>query len=380
MTISRRTFIKASAASAVAVAYSGRVRQIFAGQNTTQWHDVTTWGVEGRGWQDQPRTRYFDRFPAKAEGVVPGPVWNLSRHSAGMAATFRTDAKQISVDYELLSGSLGMPHMPPTGVSGIDLYGKLNDGPPRWVQVVKPTKQQMHCTVADGLDGTLREYTMYLPLYNGVNSMKIGVPAGSQFEPIAPRAQQPILFWGTSIMHGACASRPGMALPAILGRWFDRPTINLGFSGNGRMDKPVADLIAELNPAVYCIDCLPNMNPAMVRERTAPMVHILRSAHPETPIVLVEGRVNTNAEFFASRREHHKENHKALRDAYDALLSSGVKNLCYLKGDDLLGRDGEASTDGSHPSDLGFMRYALAYEKVLIPLLGPSRKDIGLPF
>ena len=380
MTISRRSFLQASAATAVAAVGGGQLLAAAGKNSSTQWHDVTTWGVEGRGWRDQPRKRYFDRFPAKAEGAVPGPVWSLSHHSAGMAVLFRTDAKQIQVDYELLSTSLGMPHMPPTGVSGIDLYGKLNDGPPRWVQVVKPTRQHINCTVASGLDGTLREYTMYLPLYNGVNAMQVGVPAGCRFEPVAPRAKQSILFWGTSIMHGACASRPGMALPAILGRWFDRPTINLGFSGNGRMDKPVAELIAELDPAVYCIDCLPNMSPTMVRARTAPMVAILRQAHPDTPIVLVEDRVNTNADFFASRAAYHRDNHKALRHEYDTLTSSGVKGLYYLKGDDLLGRDGEASTDGSHPSDLGFMRYALAYEKVLQPLLGPSRKDIGLPF
>ena len=382
MSISRRKFIQASLTSTMAVASSHAIAAATTGDQTsgTQWHDVTTWGLEGRAWTDQPRKRYFDRFPAKAEQTVPKPVWNLSRHSAGMAVLFRTDAKQIQVDYQLLSPSLGMPHMPPTGVSGIDLYGKLNDGPKRWVQVVKPTRQHMVTTIANGLDGSMREYTMYLPLYNGVNSMKIGVPAGSRFEPIPPRTKKPILFWGTSIMHGACASRPGMALPAILGRWFDRPTINLGFSGNGRMDKPVAELIAELDPAVYCIDCVPNMNARMILERTRPMITILRQAHPTTPIVLVEDRVNTNSEFFATRLKYHRDNHKALRHEYDALVAAGVKHLYYLKGDDLIGRDGEASTDGSHPSDLGFMRYALAYEKVLVPLLGPSRRGVGPPF
>ncbi len=373
MTMSRRLFLRGSLVTAAGLAVGNRLsasEQGVADDKGVIWHDVTTWGVEGRGWADQPRKRYFDRFPAKADGVVPKPVWNLSRHSAGMAVLFRTNAKTIRVDYELLSPSLSMPHMPATGVSGIDLYGKL--GPSRWVQVVKPTKRHVVATIASGLDGVDRRYTMYLPLYNGVNSMKIGVPSACRFEPVPPRDKKPIVFFGTSIMHGACASRPGMALPAILGRWYDCPTINLGFSGNGRMDKEVAELMAELDPAVYCIDCLPNMGPALVRQRTAPLVHILRKARPKTPILLVEDRVNTNAAFFPARMTHHVENHKALREAYQALTSQGVKGLAYLPADQLLGDDGEGATDGSHPSDLGFMRYAKAYDEVLRPLLAAS--------
>lgn len=375
MTISRRLFLRGSLATVAGLAVGNRLNaseQGVADEKGFIWHDVTTWGVEGRGWADRSRKRYFDRFPAKADGVVPKAVWNLSRHSAGMAVLFRTDAKVIKVDYQLLSASLSMPHMPATGVSGIDLYGKLNDGPSRWVQVVKPTKQHVVATIASGLDGADRQYTMYLPLYNGVNTMKIGVPRDCRFEPIPPRDTKPIVFYGTSIMHGACASRPGMALPAILGRWYDRPTINLGFSGNGRMDKEVVELMAELDPAVYCIDCLPNMGPSLVSQRTVPLVHILRKARPETPILLVEGRFNTNAEFFPARQAHHIENHKALREAYESLTSQGVKGLAYLPADHLLGDDGEGATDGSHPSDLGFMRYAKAYDEVLRPLLPTS--------
>ena len=96
-----------------------------------------------------------------------------------------------------------------------------------------------------------------------------------------------------------------MAIPAILGRRFHRPTINLGFSGNGAMDPEVVELMAELDPAVYCIDCLPNMDPAAVRERTAPLVERLRAARPQTPILLVEDRVFTNAPFLPERQQFH---------------------------------------------------------------------------
>ena len=287
-----------------------------------------------------------------------------------MAVRFRTNASAIHVDYELLSSSLAMPHMPATGVSGLDLYGDIGGGyvPAgcRW-----SSRRQQHEVgpIVTGLDGTGRDYTLYLPLYNGVNTLKIGVPAGSEFQPLAPRPEKPLVFYGTSIMHGACASRPGMAIPAILGRRFNRPTINLGFSGNGRMDPEVVELLAELDPAVYCIDCLPNMNPELVRQRTVPLVQRLRAAHPDTPILLVEDRVFTNAVFFPDKQQFHRENHRALREAYESLIAGSVKGLYYLPGDNLLGDDGEGATDGSHPSDLGFWRNAAAYEDVLRPLL-----------
>ena len=200
-----------------------------------------------------------------------------------MAVRFRTNATTIHADYELLSPSLSMPHMPASGVSGLDLYGELTEGDERWVQVLAPTTQTIQQPLVSGLDGKLRSYTIYLPLYNGVNSLKIGVPSDCEFHPLPPRTEKPLLFYGTSIMHGACASRPGLAIPAILGRRFHRPTINLGFSGNGRMDPEVVALLAELDPAVFCIDCLPNMDPAAVRERTAPLVQqVARGATADT--------------------------------------------------------------------------------------------------
>ena len=253
------------------------------------WYDVQDWGVEGRGWTETKR--YFDRLPAKAEGVVRSPVWSLSRHSAGMCVRFATDATEISARYTLLSGNVAMSHMPATGVSGLDLYAQDDQGQWRWVAVTRPTSREVKARFVSGIRPGRRQYMIYLPLYNGVESLEIGVPEGAAFEPLAPRADKPIVYYGTSIAHGACASRPGMSFSAILGRRLDRPVINLGFSGNGRMDPEVVDLLAELDAAVYCIDCLPNMQGPEIAERTEPLVRTLRKARPEAPIVLIEDRI-----------------------------------------------------------------------------------------
>ena len=364
MTTSRRHFLKLVAGSAAWAVLPPLLRPQ---RVDLTWHDVRDWGVEGKGWSDTKR--YFDRLPGKAEGVVRTPVWDLSRHSAGMTVRFVTDAAAIHVRYTLLSDRLAMPHMPATGVSGLDLYATDGQGVDRWAGVVRPNAQSIETAIATDLRVGTRRYTIYLPLYNGVESLEIGTEAGTLFEPVAPRTERPLLFYGTSIMHGACASRPGMAIPALLSRRLNRPTMNLGFSGNGRMEPEVGALLAEIDPCAFAIDCLPNMQETMIAERAAPLVRQLRTAHPDTPILLVEDRSFTNTRFFPAREERHRTNREALRRAYRQLQDEGVDHLFYLEGEQLLGDDGEAATDGSHPNDMGMVRYADAYEPALRALL-----------
>jgi lysophospholipase L1-like esterase len=331
------------------------------------WHDVRTWGIEGKGWPDTEH--YFDRLPAAARDRVRPPVWDLSRHSAGMCTRFITDAQVIHVRYTLLNERLAMPHMPATGVSGVDLYAEHPDGTHGWVAVSQPTEQKVETIIAQNLKPGARLYTLYLPLYNGVKSLEIGVAHHAICNPVSPRSEKPILFYGTSITHGACASRPGMAFPAILGRWLNKPVINLGFSGNGQMEEAITACLTDLDVSLYIIDCLPNMTPDLIAERTAPLVHQLRAAKPETPILLVEDRSYTNAAFLPQLNEQNQLRRQALRKAYMSLKEEGVHALHYMQGDDILGQDGEAATDGSHPNDLGMLRYARAYQPLLQTIL-----------
>lgn len=336
-----------------------------------EWHDVTTWGVEGRILPDQKRLRWFDRLPASAEGQVTPAVWSLSRDSAGMVVRFKTNAEAISVHYKLSKPGIGMPHMPATGVSGVDLYARdeKDGGKWKWVMVTKPAAQEVKAEIIKGLAPGEREYAAYLPLYNGIESLSIGVAKGSKFQGLAPR-EKPIVFYGTSITHGACASRPGMVHTGILGRRFDMPVVNLGFSGNGRMDKAVGDYLIQLDAAAYVIDCLPNMGPADVAAKCIPLVKQLRAAKPATPIILVEDRRNSNNWILPARYKFHTDNHAALKAAYETLLKDGVQGLSYIPGDSLYGDDTEGATDASHASDLGFMRQADIFEPVLRKALG----------
>jgi hypothetical protein len=164
-----------------------------------------------------------------------------------------------------------------------------------------------------------------------------------------------------------------MVHTAILGRRFERPVINLGFSGSGRMDPAVVELLAELDTAVYVIDCSPNLDSKGITERTGPLVMTLRKARPDTPILLVEDRVFANAPVNDRARKGVEANHAALKAEYEKLVKAGVKDLHYLRGDHLIGDDGEGTVDGSHPTDLGFWRQAGQFADALAPLFSRGR-------
>ena len=338
--------------------------------DTSRWYDARDLDVEGRGWSDVKE--FYDRLPGKAEGKVRDAVWGLSRNSSGMCVRFAADTPSIAVQWVVRATNLAMPHMAATGVSGVDLYGRTDAGSWRWIASGRPTAVENKATLISTLPKGLREYRLYLPLYNGVKSVLIGLPANATMARSADPALQrkPIVFYGTSIMQGACASRTGMAQSSIVGRRLNVPIINLGFSGNGKMEPEVAELLAELDPAAYVLDALPNMESKLVAERAEPFVQALRKAHPDVPIVLVEDRTYADSFWVPARRERNNSSRREFRAAYERLQHAGVNGLHYVEGNQLLGDDGEDTVDGSHPTDVGFIRYA----DVLTPILAPLVK------
>jgi len=321
----------------------------------TQWYDISRLHVEGRGWTDTKAP--YDRLPAKAEGVV-GDSWGLSRHSAGMCVRFVTDSQKVQARWTLTSGSLSMPHMAATGVSGVDLYARAKDGGWQYRGTGRPGGLQNTATLAGSSAGARIEYMLYLPLYNGTARAEVGVAKGAVLgnAPARSQPEKQLVFYGSSIAQGGCASRPGMAYPAILGRRLDRPAINLGFSGCGKLEPPMADLLAELDPAVFVIECWPNIPAGVIAERFGPFITKVAKAHAGTPIVILEEPGDPSAE---------SEKNRVLRRGVEELRAAGIRNLRLVGGHQQLGADGEGTVDGCHPTDLGFVRMADALEPVL---------------
>ncbi|MBP5621399.1 MAG: SGNH/GDSL hydrolase family protein [Thermoguttaceae bacterium] len=338
-----------------------------------KWYDATQWPVENKGWNDV--ARYFDRLPSRSEGTVTNSVWAMSRFSAGEIVRFRTNADTIKVRYKLFSSELDYPHMPATGVSGFDLYAFDEDsGRWLWVACNYPGKQEDGFTWISGIERKTRDFIVYLPLYNGVDALSIGVPEDAEFTAMSPRSEKPIVYYGTSIAHGGCASRPGNCYTAMLDRRLGVPVLNLGFSGAACMELPVAELLAEIDAEIYVLDSLPNMTPEMVAERALPFIKKIRESRPNVPILLVEDRCLSNTWILPAQQDFHKRNHAELKKVYDELKADDP-NLYYLSADALLGEDldYDATMDSSHPNDLGMWRQCNALESALRPILESVR-------
>jgi len=155
-----------------------------------------------------------------------------------------------------------------------------------------------------------------------------------------------------------------MAYTAIVQRLLDIPVINLGFSGNGRMEPEMAELLAELDPAVYVLDCLWNMSEEMVTERVGPFVRRLRQAHPNTPILLAEDCSVSNTT--PTRKG------ALVRKIYEDMQSEGIADLHFVSNENMLGDDGDGTVDGVHPNDLGMMRQAAVFSRSLAGILNVS--------
>ncbi|TCD01313.1 SGNH/GDSL hydrolase family protein [Pedobacter psychroterrae] len=331
--------------------------------------------VAGQGWHAGIQD-FYDRLPFKSEKLVRKPVWNLSKNSSGLNLQFKSDAPEIVVRY-MVSGSVQMPHMPATGVSGVDLYAKdANDGKWLW----SAGKYSFGDTIVyrfinlKTADSKVRDYTLYLPLYNSVKWMEISVPEQSNFTPSVNK-EKPIVVYGTSIAQGACASRPGLAWTSIVGRKLNTPMVNLAFSGNGRLEKELIELLPEIDAKLYVLDCLPNLTGeaftnAEIKKRVEDAVAYLQLKKPGVPILLTEHDGYTDDGINLERKKSYERVNHALKAAFTALKAKGVTNIFILTKEEI-NQDIESTVDGTHPNDIGMMRYAEAYEKTIKKILLP---------
>ena len=297
-------------------------------------------------------TRY-ERLPDSLQNISRKPLWDLGRNSAGLAVRFRSNSTSISAKWEVRN-NMSMNHMTPTGIKGLDLYclqGKVSKA-----------------TIVSNMLPEEREYLLYLSLYDGVTSLSIGVDSLSAITPPAvdlPKREKPVVFYGTSILQGGCASRPGMAHTNILERWLNRECINLGFSGNALLDLEIADVIAGVDASMFVLDFVPNATVEQMRERADKFYTTIRSKHPDTPVLFVEDPLFTHSPFDTRIAKEVKGKNETLNAFFRSLKQRGEKNIYFLASRDIIGHDGEATVDGIHFTDLGFMRYA----EILYPIL-----------
>ena len=325
--------------------------------DSLKYVDAATLPVIGKGFEDT-QTRY-ERLPARLETRTRKPVWNLSKNSSGLAIRFRTNSAAIGARWEV-TGDVTMNHFAPTGIKGLDLYC-LKDGKWQFVNSARPAGRTSTAVIIQNMPGEAMEYMLYLPLYDGLKSLEIGVLPESEINrPLvdSPQTGNPVVFYGTSITQGGCATRTGMAYPSILSRMLNRETVNLGFSGNGQLDLEVAEVLADIPASCLVMDCLPNVSVAQMNEKYVRFLEILREKQPATPIILVENILYTHMNFDTKIHALILEKNETLSRIFREQKKKGDRNIYYVKAGKLIGSDLEATVDGVHLTDLGFLRMA----------------------
>ena len=325
--------------------------------------------IEGTAIADSLKESPYDRLPISYKEKVREPVWDLSKASAGITVRFHSNSTSINLKWTVLN-DLDMPHMAATGIKGIDLYTKYNN---KWRYVTTagalvglktyqnksiPADSINEYELIKNMSPDFREYKLFLPLYDGVTKLEIGIDNNALINKASPNPVKPIVFYGTSITQGGCASRPGMAHTNIISRKLDVDCINYGFSGNGRMEMPIVELISDIDASFYVIECLQNMDSEQVRERVIPLVDMIRTKHPLTPIVLVENMMYTTAFLDQTIETTLIQENEALKNEFDKIIKRGTPNIFYIKDNKDFLSDNEGTVDGVHLTDLGFLRYA----------------------
>lgn len=328
--------------------------------------------VNGLAWFSENTPDLF-RLPKRMMNLVRPPVWQLAKNPSGGRIRFRSDCSTLAIRLEY--PELGrMNNMHTFGQSGVDLYSNGS-----YIKTAIPTDSTfVEFYYFRNITSRSREFTLYLPLYKGVRVVAIGMNNEASIAPPQPFIlNKPVVYYGTSITQGGCASRPGMSYQAILSRHLNLNFVNLGFSGNGKGEPELAHALAEIDAACYVLDFAANNAYAdSLKKVYGPFLDILRKKRPEVPIIAITPIFFTGEFAFSEDNQTINEMRNVIRNEVTKRIAAGDKILTYVEGTDLLGPDlVDGHVDGVHPNDLGFQAMADRLMPTLIRVLGLAHSE-----
>lgn len=309
--------------------------------------------------QTEPR---FLRLPQEiADGVSKG-VSGLACHTTGGRVRFRTDSKIIAVRVKMCRITK-LPHFSLTGSAGLDLYA---DDVYCDTFVPPYDIQDGFTSVKARKDSLLRTVTIHFPLYSGVTSLEIGLEPGCRLlEAPEYKVTTPVVYYGSSVTQGACASRPGCSYQNALSRRLNCDHVNLGFSGSAKAEDTMIAYLAGLEMSAFVMDYDFNAPDAAHLQAThGKLYRAIRAAHPGIPIVMASQLQDELSQEQARRRD-------IIRATYEAARAAGDDRVWFLDGQKVLAQFGGncGMADDAHPNDLGFACMAKAVGDILEPLL-----------
>lgn len=305
----------------------------------------------------------YRRLPEAVARATSEGVLELHHHTAGGRVRFRTDSPYVAMHADMPEMSL-MAHFPYSGSAGFDLYETIH-GEERYIRTFVPS---LECK--EGYEGVIElgegmhEVTIHFPLYSPVSALYIGLSETAQvFSPKPYIDRKPIVYYGSSITQGGCASRPGNAYENILTRRLRWDHVNLGFSGSAKAEDAMIDYVASLDMSVFVYDYDHNAPTVEhLRNTHEKMFKKVRAAHPDIPVVMM-----TRPKFYPNAEE--LERAAIIRTTYRNALEAGDRNVYLLTGPELMALAREEGTvDNCHPTDFGFMSMAAALEPLLAKL------------
>lgn len=301
-----------------------------------------------------PTKRLYDRIDTVSYQGLPAAVKRLLTNSAGLAVCFKTNSTIISAKW-CVTRSKAASNLTPIANKGLDLYIK-KDGKWQFAGVGKPSDVCSEAVLVKNMDKTEKECILYLPLYDAVSNIEIGVEDGAAIQTVDNPFRKKIVIYGSSILQGAAASRPGMIYPAMLSRQTGLGFYNLGVSGSAKMEKEAADLLTDITADAIILDCIPNPSPEQIKERSDYFIKTVRNSHPGIPLIIIQSVVREHGYFDQEVGKRVKLQNELIAEEYNKLKKEGMKDVYFISSENFLGNDHEATVDGTHPSDLGFFR------------------------
>ena len=306
----------------------------------------------------------FVRMPRDIAQTVSEGVHHLVTCTAGGRIRFKTNSPSIAIRASIPWHG-GFSHMPLTGLMGFDLY-MTDNGIHRYAGTFTPPSSGIkgYESIVNLPNSEMREFTLNFPLYNGVFDIMIGLCKGSALEAPSKFSEPPIVYYGSSITQGGCASRPGNSYQAIIHREINTDYINLGFSGSCKAEDTMIDYLCSMDMSIFVYDYDHNAPTAEYLESTHFKGYSrIRAAHPSLPIILM-----TRPKYYLNEEEIRRN--EIVRTTYQKAIENGDKAIYFVDGRELLDENMReiSLVDNCHPADAGF--YGMA--KRLIPLI----KDI----
>ncbi len=323
--------------------------------------DASQVALRGLAWLEENRAaRSFRRLPDRAASRLTEAVQALSWMPASGFLSFFTDSRSISVRVTVAHAE-PMVHMPLSGSNGVELY--LREGN-RWLPFGTGMPDQECVSYQRELTARLprarREFRLYLPPYRGASEVAVGIEADATMEPsLPPAGEKPIFIYGTSITQGGCANTAGSDYVSILGRDLGVDTINFGFSGNGKGEPEVAELIREIDAEMFVLDFSTNCPIELYQERLAVFIDRIRERRATVPIVLITNLQFNNVLIDTAYRQRLFQRRDIDFATYSRLRAAGDEHLYIIDGFGLIsaGITG-LYVDGVHPTSGGFVRIA----------------------